>query len=120
MREFATGATRNDDADKLDYEGFLHPGVEQRFAEYMHRHRMQADGKMRAGDNWQKGIPIESYKKSLPRHIHDVRMLIKGLDPSEEGVDLEEALCAVAFNVNGMLHELLMARGAYGMKREDS
>src|SRR5687768_4320669 len=35
MREFETGATRNLDNGKLDYEGFLSPLVMERFAEYM-------------------------------------------------------------------------------------
>jgi hypothetical protein len=39
MREFTTGATRNLDEDKHDYEGFLSPYVLRRFAAYMHEHR---------------------------------------------------------------------------------
>jgi hypothetical protein len=69
MREFKSGATRDDDADKYDYEGFLSPLVLERYAEYMHKHRKQADGKMRDSDNWQKGIPVVQYMKSKLRHI---------------------------------------------------
>jgi hypothetical protein len=39
-----TGATRNLDEDKLDYEGFLSPYVLRRFAAYMHEHRKTPDG----------------------------------------------------------------------------
>jgi hypothetical protein len=61
MRNFTTGATRNSDVNKLDYEGFLSPVVLEEFAIYMQTHRKQADGKLRESDNWQKGIPKEVY-----------------------------------------------------------
>lgn len=113
MREFETGATRDKDDNKYDYEGFLSPIALERFAEYMHKHRRQADGAMRDSDNWQKGIPIEAYRKSLVRHVlqcwgawrdHDMR------DDKGELIDEEEALCAIMFNVQGLLHELAAAR----------
>jgi hypothetical protein len=104
MREFATGATRNLDEDKLDFEGFLSPLVIQRFAEYMHKHRLQADGNLRSSDNWQKGIPKDAYMKSGFRHFMDWWTEHRG-NPSREG--LEEALCALLFNVQGYLHETL-------------
>ena len=107
MRRFETGATRNDDTAALDYEGFLSPLVLQRFAEYMHGHRLQADGQLRASDNWQKGIPRDSYMKSLWRHLMDVWLEHRG-HRSREG--LEDALCAVIFNAQGYLHELLKER----------
>ena len=47
MRQFETGATRNNDTSNLDYEGFLSPLVIKRFGEYMHKHRLQADEKIR-------------------------------------------------------------------------
>lgn len=59
MREFRTGATRDNDEGKYDYEGFYHPLVVKRFGQYMDKHRKQADGKLRDSDNWQKGIPKE-------------------------------------------------------------
>lgn len=34
MRKFDTGATRNDDSNNLDFEGFLSPLALQAFAEY--------------------------------------------------------------------------------------
>lgn len=105
MREFATGATRNDDTGKLDYDGFLSPLALEAFAKYMHQHRIQADGKLRDSDNWQKGMPIEQYRKSLWRHFFDVWRISRGYDA--DGVDLVEALCAVLFNAQGMLHETL-------------
>ena|ERR1700683_2355163 len=106
MREFDTGATRDEDDDKWDFEGFLSPLVLSRFAEYMHTHRIQADGSLRASDNWQKGIPLDAYMKSMFRHFMDVwgehRWPGDCVSP-----DIEEALCALLFNVQGYLHELL-------------
>jgi hypothetical protein len=102
MREFETGATRDNDQDKYDYEGFLSPAVLERYAEYMHSHRKQADGKMRDSDNWQKGIPISAYMKSMWRHFVDVWRGYRG-----DEIDTEDALCALLFNVMGYLHEHL-------------
>lgn len=109
MREFDTGATRNLDASKLDYEGFLSPLVLERFAEYMHANRQQADGKLRDSDNWQKGIPSNSYMKSGWRHFFDWWKGHRGLPASE---DVETACCALLFNVQGYLHEHLKAKAA--------
>ncbi len=104
MRTFETGATRNDDEDRLDYEGFLSPRVLVRFAQYMHTHRKQADGKLRDSDNWQKGIPITQYMKSKWRHFMDtwVWHRTKPVD-----ADIEDSLCAELFNTMGMLDEVL-------------
>ena len=109
IRTFDTGATRDADDSKLDYEGFLSPLVLERYARYMHEHRRQADGQLRDSDNWTKGIPRTAYAKSLWRHLMDVMFHHRGLaqlarDP------LQVALCAVIFNAMGMLHEVLLGR----------
>lgn len=100
MREFETGATRDNDMDKLQYRGFLSYAVIRKFCEYMHAHRRQADGNMRAADNWKKGIPIEAYLDSLDRHSHQFFEKVEG------GEIDQEALCAMWFNIQGMLFEL--------------
>lgn len=105
MRTFETGATRDTDDSKYDYEGFLSPLVIERFGQYMHTHRFQADGSVRGSDNWQKGMPKASYIKSLWRHFMDLWRLHRGL--SAEGVTVEEACCAMLFNLQGYLHETL-------------
>lgn len=64
MRTFETGATRNDDEGKIDYLGHLSHRAVQRFGAYMHAHRRQADGSLRAADNFKAGIPIPSYMTS--------------------------------------------------------
>ncbi len=112
MRQFDTGATRNTDTDKLDYDGFLCPLVIKRYAEYLNEHRVQADGKLRDSDNWQKGIPIKVYMKSKWRHFMDTWMIFRGYGPVYDSKDnhiitMEEALCGEIFNASGHLHELL-------------
>lgn len=106
MRYFETGATRDSDETKHDPEGFLSPLVIERFNAYMHQHRFQADGVVRASDNWQHGIPLEAYMKSLFRHFLVVWQHHRGYSdiPTETQ---QEALCAMMFNVMGYLHELL-------------
>ena len=56
IRKFKTGATRDTDEGKLDFEGFFSPIVMEKFAEYMNKHRRQSDGQLRDSDNWQKGF----------------------------------------------------------------
>lgn len=112
IRRFETGATRNDDSALPDYEGFLSPLVVMRYGEYMNRHRIQADGAVRESDNWQRGMSLDSYMKSGWRHFHDWWMEHDGYT-SREG--LEDALCALLFNVQGYLHETLRER-SYGKK----
>jgi len=107
MREYDTGATRNNNEDKPNYEGFLSPLVIKEFGRYMHRHRHQADGKLRDGDNWQKGMPTDDYMDSLLRHVLDVWLHHRGY-PEQAEEDLREALCAIIFNTQGyLLHTLL-------------
>lgn len=106
MRKFETGATRDDDVSKPDYEGFLSPLVIQRFGEYMDKHRLQTDGELRSADNWQKGMPKETYMSSGWRHFLDWWLWHRGRgDRARE--TLEDALCALMFNVMGYLHETL-------------
>ena len=104
MRTFDTGATRDDDKRKADLEGFLSPIVLHRFSVYMQKHRVQPDGEIRDSDNWQKGMPIDTYMKSGWRHFMDWWMEHRGYE-SREG--LEDALCGLLFNVQGYLFEVL-------------
>lgn len=107
IRKFETGATRDTDVGKPDYEGFLSPIVIKRFGEYMSKHRVQSDGSLRNSDNWQKGIPKDQYIKSLFRHFEDMWLEHRGFK-SQDG--LEEAICAIMFNTMGYLHETLKER----------
>ena len=114
MRKFTTGATRDNDTDKLDYEGFLSPLVLERYAQFMHEHRWQVDGKIRASGNWQRGIPQEAYVKSLLRHVIVLWKLWRNLTVKSEQFgrvwrppSIEDACCAIMFNIMGLLFERL-------------
>ena len=111
MREFDTGATRDTDVGKNDYEGFYHPLVVEAYGDYMNKHRIQADGKLRDSDNWQKGIPKDAYIKSLWRHFLDAWFIHRGYKRIDkqtgEEITMQEVLCAILFNVQGYLFEIL-------------
>jgi hypothetical protein len=102
-RVFETGANRDTDEGKLDFEGFLSPLVLERYAQYMHKNRKLKDGSLRDSDNWQKGIPIPVYMKSAWRHFFSVWKNHRAgtLDAAQEDI------CALMFNIMGMLHEML-------------
>jgi hypothetical protein len=109
LRQFETGATRTNDADRDDPEAFMSPLVEDRFCEYMTKHRIQADGSVREPDNWQKGMTLQSYMKGLKRHVLHVWTRHRGWkvrDP-KAAENIQEDLCAIIFNAQGYLHELL-------------
>lgn len=109
IRQFDTGATRDSGLDpktglpKLAYHGFFSARVLKRRAEYMNKHRVQADGTLRAPDNWKKGIPQSVYLESLTRHVMDLLLCHEGV----RDIDLQETLCAISFNSDGMLLEVL-------------
>ena len=103
MRKFPGGATRSDDPNRLDYEGFLSPLVLRRYAQYLNKHQEQADGIMRDSDNWQNGIPRKEYMKSATRHFIDMWAGHRQV----WDVDIEESCCALLFNVMGYLFETL-------------
>lgn len=104
VRVFDTGATRDTDEGKLDYEGFIDPSVLKRYAEYMHVHRVQSDGTLRDSDNWQRGIPKSAYMKSMFRHFMDAWLFHRGRYVQ---ADFEDVLCAIIFNAMGYLSVIL-------------
>lgn len=106
-RTFKTGANRNADLDKIDYEGFLSPIVLEAFGKYMHKHRHLADGTLRDSDNWQKMFGDDHYTvcmKSLLRHVHDLWMEHRGYK-SRDGV--EEAINGALFNLMAYYYKYL-------------
>lgn len=114
MREFAGGATRNDDSKKNDYRGFHSPLALRAFGDYMTEHRTQKDGTVRDSDNWKNGMPRKTYLSSLKRHVEDVHLIMEGhkaVNPDTGAeVTLVEALCGVTFNTQGLLHEVALGR----------
>jgi hypothetical protein len=103
VRNFDTGATRDSAEGKPVFNGFLSHEVLRSYAAYMHENRVQADGKLRAPDNWKKGISEDVYMDSLFRHFMDV------WEAHEDGdrEKLTESLNAVLFNAMGMQYENL-------------
>ena len=110
-RTFDTGATRDTEIGKLDYEGFMSPLVMKRYAEYLNGHRTMSDGSTRDSDNWQKGIPFDVYMKSAWRHFFSWWEIHRGWRPgSTLHARMEDSLCAILFNVSGYLHEWLASK----------
>ena len=110
MKYFKTGAYRDSSNNKLDFEGFFSPLVLERYAQYLHKHRVQSDGKLRDSDNWQLGMDIKTYQKGLVRHLFQAWGVWRGYkvrDDKGELVELQDALCAVMFNAQGYLYEIL-------------
>lgn len=106
-RTFESGATRDLDDDKLDFEGFLSAPALQAFAEYMHAHRRMKDGSIRASDNWQSGFPADVLMKSAWRHFFAVWSAHR----AGKNASLED-LCGLFFNAQGMLHEAAKSKEA--------
>lgn len=110
IRKFASGATRDDDSRKYDFEGILSPLVLKEYGRYMHAHATQSDGEQRPADNWQAGIPREQLMKSAYRHFIDWHTLHDGYpayDFDGENVDILEALSGVLFNTMAYMHVVL-------------
>jgi len=94
---FKSGAIRDTQEGKLDF-------VETLSFTALHRYIAYMTGKKKkyGSGNFKKGIPIESYEKSLMRHIDKYfRNKYEGGD-DEKG---EDHLAAIVFNTLGIMHE---------------
>lgn len=131
MRKFDTGAIRDDDNEKVNYEKGFSPLVFEAYGEFMTRHNKMPDGSRRDEGNWKKGFTPQCYMESKWRHflttwtIHDefrdkeIRDELR-LELNREPTDLEfkeryietllESLCAEMFNTMGYMHVLLLER----------
>lgn len=114
IRQFNTGATRDSEEGKYDFEGFLSPIVIEAYAKYMHKHRKQSDGSLRDSDNWQKGFGDKHFDvciKSLWRHFVDLWFLHRGYirKDGKDGhtITKEEALMAMLFNIMAYAYKFL-------------
>jgi hypothetical protein len=111
---FSSGAYRNSSDGKIDPSRALSPLVLARYCEYMRDRRKQTDGTTRLDDNWKKGIALDSFMESGQRHnlhwvtVHDGFPCFD--EDTKQPVDIEEACCALMFNVMGYLHEALKAK----------
>ena len=109
-RTFSTGATRDTDTGKLHYRRFRSAIADKRYAEFMHENRKMKDGSMREPDNWKLGIAREVYADSMERHVADLKLHLEGYPEQAVDKDFEKVLCAILFNVHGLLHEAVKAR----------
>ena len=106
MKTFKTGAIRDDDEGKLDYEGSFCPLVLRSYAEFMLRNSTMKDGKKRTCGNWKKGVPLLHYIQSKWRHfMTTLTLFVIGYTKKA----MLESLNAELFNTMGMMHELLKA-----------
>lgn len=110
MEQYGTGATRTPSEGKLSYLRALSPAVQRRYVQYLAKHRQTADG-VREFDNWKQGMPKGRYMDSLCRHMMDACLLYFGYEPSDLSYDMEDLLCAIRFNVDGLLFELIHDHG---------
>ena len=107
-RLFKTGATRDTETGKPDPEGFFSPLVMEAYMKYMHKHRLQKDGSLRASDNWQKLFGDDHYAvcmKSGWRHFFHWWKAHRGYKTEEPILD---SLMGVLFNASAYAHKLLL------------
>jgi hypothetical protein len=97
LTHFKTGAFRDDQSGKESYGETISWTALKRYAKYM------TGKKKKYGEgNFKKGIPIENYEESLVRHIQKYME-----NKYEQGIveTDEDHLCAIRFNVDGIMHE---------------
>jgi hypothetical protein len=116
IRQFSSGATRDTEAGKLDFEGFMSPIVIQAYAKYLNKHRIQSDGKVRDSDNWQKLFGekhLDVCIKSGFRHFFAWWMLHRGFDAgTDKGqpITVDDALGGLIFNAMAYWFKILKER----------
>lgn len=97
VREFSTGAIRDNDDTKEDYIETISWKAFKRYAQYM-----TGKKKKYGAGNFKKGIPVESYEQSLLRHVQ--KYIENKYEDGEVERD-EDHLSAIVFNVFGIMHE---------------
>jgi hypothetical protein len=112
LRMSESGAIRNSDVGKINYQGALSPLILEAYGKYIEKHSLLPDGTRRNNKNWQKlfGTPEEHRQvciESAWRHFIDVLMEHDGYD-SRDGID--EALGGLMFNVQAYWFSLLIER----------
>lgn len=110
MRQFDTGANRDKNDNKINYMGHISPLVTHRYCQYMHECRNLPDGTRRDAENWKLGMPPKVWLESLVRHMEDVKLIADGHPHVATTPDMEKALCAVLFNAQGLLYQILVDR----------
>lgn len=109
IREFNTGANRNAEDGKIDYEGHISPIVIESYGKFMHKNRYLKDGTYRDSDNWQKLFGDDHYgvcMKSMWRHFLSAWKAHRGYKDE----DIEDSLNAIIFNASAYLHKYLQEK----------
>lgn len=96
-RSFKSGAIRDKEDGKEDYTETISWTAFKRYAQYM-----TAKKSKYGSGNFKKGIPIDSYEKSLVRHVQ--KYLANKYEGGEDEKN-EDHLAAIVFNVFGIMHE---------------
>lgn len=97
VTRFKTGAIRDTQEGKPDFIECMSWTALRRYIQYM------TEKKSKYGEgNFKKGIPIESYEKSLIRHF-DKYIRNRYENGSDE--PNEDHLSAIVFNAMGIMHE---------------
>jgi len=95
--QFDTGAIRDSQEGKTDFLETISFTANNRYAKYM------TEKKKKYGEgNFKKGIPVESYEKSLLRHID--KYFRNKYENGEDEIN-EDHLAAMRFNIDGIMHE---------------
>jgi hypothetical protein len=94
---FPSGAVRDAQTNKPDFIETISFTANHRYAVYM-----TGKKKKYGAGNFKKGIPIESYEKSLLRHID--KYFRNKYEGGRDELD-QDHLAAIRFNVDGIMHE---------------
>jgi len=99
MRKFKSGSVRDSEDNKEDYTETISWIALKRYAQYM-----TSCQKKYGKGNWIKGIPSDSYERSLLRHIQKYlsnKYYRAKIEPVEPEID---HLSAALFNIQGLIH----------------
>ena len=112
LRNFDTGAIRDNDDSKINYQGALSPLVLEAYGAYIQKHSLLPDGTRRNNKNWQNlfGTHEEHRQvciESAWRHFIDLLMEHDGYD-SRDGLD--EAIGGLLFNIQAYWFSVLKER----------
>lgn len=97
VTKFKSGAIRDSQDGKINFIETISYTAHNRYAKYM----TEKQSKYGKG-NFKKGIPIESYEKSLMRHID--KYFRNKYENGQDEIN-EDHLSAIIFNVYGIMHE---------------
>jgi len=97
MRTFPSGSIRDSEDGKEDYIETLSWIALKRYAQYMTKKKSKY-----GSGNFKKGIPIESYERSLVRHLQ--KYLANKYEGASEEPE-EDHCSAMIFNIQGIMYE---------------